>query len=151
MRIKAEFVNKDAEIRERLNRDHLTAQLAQVQRARVVTRFSPAAIVQYALESMTGTGLKRHLQFLEGVHLHVRQFRSFIIEADRADTESLHIIGIPEGMSKKPISPQALPNFEDKISFSDTFNAAILDMLLLVGLLGLSLFGAFLVFIRSEV
>ena len=100
---------------------------------------------------MTGTGLKRHLQFLEGVHLHVRQFRSFIIEADRADTESLHIIGIPEGMSKKPISPQALPNFEDKISFSDTFNAAILDMLLLVGLLGLSLFGAFLVFIRSEV
>ena len=151
LRIKAEFVNKDAEIRERLNRDHLTAQLAQVQRARVVTRFSPAAIVQYAIESMTGTGLKRHLQFLEGVHLHVRQFRSFIIEADRADTESLHIIGIPEGMSKKPISPQALPNFEDKISFSDTFNAAILDMLLLVGLLGVSLFGAFLVFIRSEV
>ena len=43
LRIKAEFVNKDAEIRERLNRDHLTAQLAQVQRARVVTRFSPCS------------------------------------------------------------------------------------------------------------
>ena len=151
LHIRAELVNKDVEIRERLNREHLRAQLAQVQRARMVTRFSPAAIVQYALESMTGTGLNRHLQFLEGVHLHIRQFRNFITETDRADTESLHIIGVPEGMSKKPISPQALPSFEDKIAFSDTFNAAIVDMLLLVLLLGVFLSGAFLVFLRSDV
>jgi hypothetical protein len=151
LRLKAEFVNKDVEIREQLNREHLMAQLAQVQRARSITRFSPAAIVQYALESMAGTGLNRHLQFLEGVHLHIRQFRNFITETDRADTESLHIIGVPEGMSKKPISSQALPNFEDKITFSDTFNAATVDMLLLVLLLGVFLSGAFLVFIRSEV
>ena len=151
LHIRAELVNKDVEIRERLNREHLTAQLAQVQRARMVTRFSPAAIVQYALESMTGTGLNRHLQFLEGVHLHIRQFRDFITEADGADPESLHIIGVPEGMSKKPISPQALPRFEDEITFSDTFNAAIVDMLLLVLLFGVFLSGAFLVFMRSDV
>ena len=100
---------------------------------------------------MTGTGLNRHLQFLEGVHLHIRQFRDFITEADRADTESLHIIGVPAGMSKKPISPQALPSFEDKITFSDTFNAAIVDMLLLVLLFGVFFSGAFLIFVRSEV
>ena len=151
MRLMAEFVNKDVEIRERLNREHLTAQLGQVERARSITRFSPAAIVQYALESMAGTGLNRHLQFLESVHHHIRQFRNFIVEADSADTESLHIIGVPEGMSKKPISPQALPNFEDKITFSDTFNAAMMDMLLLALLLGVFLSGAFLVFIRSEI
>ena len=151
LQIRADLVNKDVEIRERLNREHLNAQLAQVQRARMVTRFSPAAIVQYALESMTGTGLNRHLQFLEGVDLHIRQFRNFITETDRADTESPHIIGVPEGMSKKPISPQALPRFEDKITFNDTFNAAIVDMLLLVLLLGVFLSGAFLVFIRSDV
>ncbi len=151
MRLMAEFVNKDVEIRERLNREHLTAQLVQVERARGITRFSPAAIVQYALESMAGTGLNRHLQFLESVHHHIRQFRNFIVETDRADTESLHIIGVPEGMSKKPISPQALPSFEDKITFSDTFNAAMVDMLLLALLLGVFLSGAFLVFIRSEV
>lgn len=151
LHIRAELVNKDVEIREQLNREHLMAQLAQVQRARSITRFSPAAIVQYALESMAGTGLNRHLQFLEGVHLHIRQFRNIITETDRADTESLHIIGVPEGMSKKPISSEALPNFEDKITFSDTFNAATVDMLLLVLLLGVFLSGAFLVFIRSEV
>ena len=151
LRIKAEFINKDAEIRERLNREHLTAQLAQVQSARMVTRFSPAAIVQYALESMAGTGLNRHLQFLEGMHLHIRQFQNFITETDSTDTESLHIIGIPEGMSEKPISPRALPTFEDKITFSDTFNAAMVDMLLLALLLCVFICGAFLVFLRSEV
>ena len=151
MRLMAEFVNKDVEIRERLNREHLTAQLGQVERARGITRFSPAAIVQYALESMAGTGLNRHLQFLESVHHHIRQFRNFIVETDSADTESLHIIGIPEGMSKKPISPQALPSFEDKITFSDTFNAATVDMLLLALLLCVFICGAFLVFTRSEV
>ena len=151
LRIKAEFVNKDAEIREGLNREHLRAQLAQVQRARSITRFSPAAIVQYALESMAGTGLNRHLQFLEGVHHHIGQFRNFIVETDHADTESLHIIGVPEGMSEKPVSPRALPSFEDKITFSDTFNAAIVDMLLLALLLCMFICGAFLVFLRSEV
>ncbi len=151
LRLKAEFVNKDTEIRERLNREHLTAQLGQVERARGITRFSPAAIVQYALESMAGTGLNRHLQFLESVHHHIRQFRNFIVETDHADTESPHIIGVPDGMSKKPISPRALPTFEDKITFSDTFNAALVDMLLLALLLCVFICGAFLVFIRSEV
>ena len=54
-------------------------------------------------------------------------------------------------MSKKPISPQALPRFEDDITFSDTFNAAIVDMLLLVLLFSVFLSGAFLVFMRSDV
>ena len=46
--LKAELIKEDVEIRERLNRERLDAQVAQVQRARTVTRLSPAAIVQYA-------------------------------------------------------------------------------------------------------
>ena len=149
--LKAELVRRDVEIRERFNREHLNAQIAQVQRARGVTRFSPAAIVQYALESMAGTGFNRHLQYLEHVHDYTRQFRQFIVETDRADTESRHLIGIPEGMSEKPFSSEAIPKFEDKIAFSDTFNTATLDLLLLVLLLGVFFSGAFLIFIRSEV
>ena len=149
--LKAELVNRDVETRERFNREHLDAQIAQVQRARIVTRFSPAAIVQYALESMAGTGFNRHLQYLEHVHNYTRQFRQFIAETDRADTESRHLIGIPEGMSQKPFSSEAIPKFEDKIAFSDTFNTATLDLLLLVLLLGVFFSGAFLIFIRSEV
>jgi len=54
-------------------------------------------------------------------------------------------------MSKKSVLPEAIPIFEDKITFQDTLNPAIVDMLLLVLLLGVFLSGAFLVFLRSEV
>ena len=149
--LKAELISRDIETRERLNRERLDAQVAQVQRARAVTRLSPAAIVQYALESMAGTGFNRHLQYLEHVHQHTKQFRQFIVETDRADIQSPHFIGIPKGMSQKPVAGEAIPKFEDKIAFSDTFNTATLDLLLLVLLLGVFISGAFLVFIRSEV
>ena len=149
--LKAELIKGDIEIRERLNRERLDAQVAQVQRARTVTRLSPAAIVQYALESMAGTGFNRHLQYLEHVHQHTKQFRQFIVETDRADIQSLHLIGVPKGMSQKPVAGEAIPKFEDKITFSDTFNTATLDLLLLVLLLGVFISGAFLIFVRSEV
>ena len=149
--LKAELIKGDVETRERLNRERLDAQVAQVQRARTVTRLSPAAIVQYALESMAGTGFNRHLQYLEHVHQHAKQFRQFIVETDRADSQSLHLIGVSKGMSQKPVASEAIPKFEDKITFSDTFNTATLDLLLLVLLLGVFISGAFLVFIRSEV
>ena len=149
--LKAELISRDIETRERLNRERLDAQVAQVQRARTVTRLSPAAIVQYALESMAGTGFNRHLQYLEHVHQHTKQFRQFIVETDRADIQSPHFIGVPKGMSQKPVASEAIPKFEDKIAFSDTFNTATLDLLLLVLLLGVFISGAFLVFIRSEV
>lgn len=151
LEIQREFVSKDMETRERLSRQHLAAQSAQVLRARQITRCSPAAIVQYALESMAGTGFNRHLQFLEHCRLHIRQFRNFIVEMDRADPESLHFIGIPKGMSEKPVSPEAIPMFEDKLTFQDTLNSAIMDILLLILLLSVSLSGAFLVFLRSEI
>ena len=149
--LKAELIKGDVETRERLNRERLDAQVAQVQRARTVTRLSPAAIVQYALESMAGTGFNRHLQYLEHVHQHTKQFRQFIVETDRADIQSLHLIGVSKGMSQKPVASEALPKFEDKITFSDTFNTATLDLLLLVLLLGVFISGAFLIFVRSEV
>ncbi len=149
--LKAELITRDVETRERFNREYLEAQIAQVQRARIVTRFSPAAIVQYALESMAGTGFNRHLQYLEHVHDYTRQFRQFIVETDSADTQSRHLIGIPEGMSEEPIASEAIPKFEDKIAFSDTLNTATLDLLLLVSLLGVFFLGAFLIFIRAEV
>ena len=151
LEIQREFVSKDMEMREQLSREHLAAQSTQVLRARQITRCSPAAIVQYTLESMAGTGFNRHLHFLDRSRLHIRQFRNFIVEMDRADPESLHIIGIPKGMSEKPVSPEAIPIFEDQLTFQDTLNPAIVDMLLLILLLSVFLAGAFLVFLRSEV
>lgn len=151
LKLKSEFIMKDVEIREQQNRSYLDAQVAQVNSARAITRFSPAAIVQYALESMAGTGFNRHMQFLDNIHTYTQQFRQFIADTDRADNESLHLIGIPEGMSKREVMFEAIPKFEDRITFTDTFNNATLDLLLLVLLLAIFFSGAYLVFLRTEV
>ena len=151
LRFKMEWVNFDRDTRENLNRAYLMAQMKQVQQARNVCRLSPAATVQYALESIAATGLTRHLQFVENVRLYMKQFRQFIVETDRTDAESPHLIGIPEGMSKKPIATENIPKFEDQLNFRDSFTSALVDMLLLVLFAGVFLSGACLFFLRAEV
>ena len=59
----AEFITAKAELWEKLREEHLKTQIEQIQFARSVARVSPASIVQYAVESLAGTGLARHLQF----------------------------------------------------------------------------------------
>ena len=72
---KSEFVTKDAEGRERLNQEHLTQQITQVESVRAATRISPASLVRHLLESFSGTGFNRHVQFLENVRRYARQYR----------------------------------------------------------------------------
>ena len=151
LRFKMEWVNFDRNIREALNREYLMAQIKQVQQARFVCRLSPAATVQYTLESMAATGLNRHRQFVENVQLYTKRFRQFIVEIDSTDAESLHLIGIPEGMSNKPITAEQIPIFEDKLTFRDSFNSALVDMSLLVLFAGVFLSGACLFFLRADV
>ena len=40
---------------------------------------------------------------------------------DRADPDSLHIIGTYDGMSQKPVNPEAVPKFEDTRNFRHDF------------------------------
>ena len=147
----AEYVNKDAELRDRLHADYLSAELRQIQIARSLTRISPAAIVQYAFEGLAGTGLPRHLDFLSQTRQYVKQFRQFLIDTDRADPESPHAVGIPEGTSQKPVNFDAVPKFEDLHQFSVDFNAAIVDLLLLIMFLLVLFVGTFLSFLRIEI
>ena len=118
---------------------------------RAVTRISPVTIFQHLLESFAGTGFERHLQFLENVQSYPRQFREFIIDTDRADSDSLHILGVREDMSQKPVPLQAVPIFEETQCPSKDFNAAIVDLLLLSLFAVILLLGAFLAFVRVEV
>ena len=146
-----EYVTNEAAQRERLSQEHLDQQHAQIQLARSITRISPVAIVQHLLESFAGTGFERHLKFVENAQRYARQFREFVVDTDRADPESLHLIGVREGMSKKPISPESIPKFEDTLSLSRDFNAAAVDMLLLTLFVIVLLSGAYLAFVRVEV
>ena len=148
---KSEFVTKDAEARERLNQEHLTQQIAQIESVRAATRVSPAALVQHLLESFAGTGFNRHVQFLENAQRYARQYREFVIDTDKADPDSPHIIGVREGMSRKPVSPESIPRFEDSLSLGRDFNAVALDLLLLVLIVLVLMSGAYLAFVRVQV
>ena len=148
---KSEYVTKDAEGRERLSQEHLTQQIAQVELARAATRISPAPLVQHLLESFAGTGFNRHLQFLENVKQYARQYREFVIDTDRADPDSPHIIGVREGVSRKPVSPDLIPRFEDTLSLGRDFNDAAIDLMLLMLLVLVLMSGAYLAFVRVQV
>lgn len=147
----AEYVNKDAELRDRLRTDYLFAELRQIQTARSLTRISPAAVVQYAFEGLAGTGFSRHLDFISQTRQYAKQFRQFLIDTDRSDPESPHAVGIPEGTSQKPVNFDAVPKFEDRHRFSTDFNAAIVDLLLLILFLLVLFIGTFLSFLHMEI
>ena len=151
MELAGEYVITDVTERERLSQEYLTQQHAQIQLARSVTRISPVVLVQHLLEIFAGTGFERHQQFVENVQRYAREYRGFVSDMDRADPDSLHIIGTYEGMSKKPISPESIPTFEDTVSLSRDFNAAAIDLLLLMLFFVVCLSGAFLAFVRIEI
>ena len=151
MALAGEYVTKDATARERLSQKFLDQQHAQIQLGRSTTRISPVAIVQYLLEVFAGTGFERHQQFVENAQRYAREYREFVTDMDKADPESLHIIGVREGMSQKPVNPEAVPKFEDTLSLSRDFNAAAIDLLLLALFFVILLSGAYMVFVRVEV
>ena len=125
--------------------------MAQVQHARSITRVSPATLLQHLLESFAGTGFERHSQFVDNVERYARQYREFVVDIDRSDPESLHIIGVREGMTERKVSPAAVPKFEDTLSLSKDFNTAAVDLLLLTLFVIVLLSGAYLAFVRVEV
>ncbi len=147
----SKYVTEYAKRDEKLNEEHLNAQIAQIQLARSITRISPASSVQYAIESLAGTGFTRHVQFLKQVRRYADEFRAFLIEIDRADPESPHAIGPKEGTSQKPVRFESIPKFEDHISFSGAYNAAATDILLLLLFFTVFFAGAFLSFLRVDV
>ena len=148
---KSEFFTQDADAEERLHREHLIEKIAQVQHARSITRISPATLLQHLLESFAGTGFERHLQFVENAQRYARQLREFVADTDRSDPESLHIIGVREGMTKKKILPESIPKFEDTLSLSKDFNTRTTELLLLTLFVIVLLSGAYLAFVRVEV
>ncbi len=148
---KSEFFIEDAKVEEGLNQEYFTSKIAQVQHARSITRVSPATLLQHLLESFAGTGFERHLQFVKNVERYARQYREFVVDIDRSDSESLHIIGVREGMTEKKIPPAAVPKFEDTLSLSKDFNDAAMEMLLLTMFAVVLLSGAYLAFVRVEV
>ena len=128
----AEYVRKEVQLNEQLNQEHLTDQISQINRARTMTRISPASIVQYTIESLAGTGFSHHLNFLAAVHRYAPEFRQFLLDTDRTDPKSPHAPYVLEGASDLPVRFSDIPKFADPARVSADLNAALMDIFLLV-------------------
>ena len=151
LRAKSAFYTENVERSERRHEERLKYRRSQVYRARAITGISPATLLQHLIEAFAGTGFERHLQFVENGQRYAHQLREFVADTDSADPESLHILGVREGMSQKPVNPDAVPKFEDTLNLSQDFNTIMMELLLLALFVLVLLSGAYLAFVRVEV
>ena len=97
--------------------EHIDQQFRQVQLARDLTQISPIATFQYAMEGLANTGIVSYMNFVKQARRYRQTFIDFIKTEDRSDPESLHIYPVKEGLSQKPVAPDAVPVFEERISY----------------------------------
>ena len=113
----ATYFTRRHETKTRIADEHVDQQFRQVQLARELTQISPIVCFQYAMEGLAGTGITRYMDFVKQVRHYRETFIDFIKTEDRSDPDSLHIYPVREGLSQKPVDPNAIPRFKEHISY----------------------------------
>ena len=126
-------------------------QFAPVEAGALVSRISPYGILQYALESLAGTGLPRHLRFIEDARRYALDFRHFTEERDHADPDSYHLFGLTPGLSELPVPAEAIPRFREGLSTGSVLADTLSDLTLLALFALLAFMAANIAFLRSEI
>ena len=113
----ATYFTRRSEIKTRIADEHVDQQLRQVKLARELTQISPIVCFQYAMEGLANTGIVSYMDFVKQVRRYRQTFIDFIKTEDRDDPESLHIYPVREGLSQKPVDPNAIPRFKERPSY----------------------------------
>jgi ABC-type transport system involved in multi-copper enzyme maturation permease subunit len=132
-------------------REGVKAQFRQVEFARGILHISPTSIYRYAMEALSDTGFVRHKQFVRAVQQYRQQFISFIKDMDAADSESFHVYPVKEGLSEKPVLPDAIPRFSEIADLGTMIRTALFDIGLLILIVLLSFMVSYLAFLRCDV
>ena len=112
----ATYFTRRHETKTRIADQHVDQQLKQVQLARELTQISPIVCFQYAMEGLANTGIVSYMDFVKQVRRYRQTFIDFIKTEDKSDPDSLHIYPVREGLSQKPVDPNAVPRFEEYTS-----------------------------------
>ena len=113
----ATYFTRRYQIKTQIADTHVDQQFRQVRLARELTQISPIVCFQYAMEGLAATGITRYMDFVKQVRRYRQTFIDFIKTEDRDDPESLHIYPVREGLSQKPVDPNAVPRFEEHSSY----------------------------------
>ena len=107
----------------------LAYSLGEVEKARHIVRLSPTGCFQYGMESLAGTGLARHRNFVEQARTYVQEFEQAMLNLDRDDPESMHIHLVAQGLSRQKINPDTLPVFTEDRSATALLRHAVIDVI----------------------
>ena len=113
----ATYLTRRHETKTRISDEHVDQQLMQVRLARELTQISPIVCFQYAMEGLSNTGIVSYMDFVKQVRRYRQTFIDFIKTEDKSDPDSLHIYPVREGLSQKPVDPNAIPRFEEQVSY----------------------------------
>ena len=112
----ATYFRERSEVQTRMADARVDQQLRQVQLTRELTQISPTVCFQYAMEGLANTGIASYMSFVKQVRRYRNTFIDFIKSEDRGDPDSLHIYPVREGLSQKPVNPDVVPRFKERIS-----------------------------------
>ena len=115
----ATYFTRRYETRTQIADTHVDQQFRQVRLARELTQISPIVCFQYAMEGLADTGIVSYMNFVKQVRRYRQTFIDFIKTEDRNDPDSLHIYPVREGLSQKPVDPNAVPRFEERMSYQN--------------------------------
>ena len=115
-RLWATYFGERSEVQTGIADARVDQQLRQVQLTRELTQISPTACFQYAMEGLANTGIVSYMDFVKQVRRYRNTFIDFIKTEDKSDPQSLHIYPVREGLSQKPVDPETVPIFKERIS-----------------------------------
>ncbi len=155
--INKEHFNKQTEITNKIWADYRNSLFTQVKTGIVFSKISPFQVFRFIGEKIADNGFYRYSNFYEQVKNYKMSFMQFVIDEDKADADSYHLIwAMPHYtvrfMSTKPVIYTDVPIFIYRDpSFIQKFEATIWDMFILV-MWNLILFaGIFFAFIKYDV
>ena len=129
----------------------LRQRIQQVNLAQNIVRLSPMGTYQYAMEAIAGTGLVRYQHFIDQVRSYAQRFEENLLAMDRADSRSLHIPFVENGLSTQKVELEQIPVFAEDLSAASLARSAVVDLVALGFFAVFTYLAAYLVWLRSSI
>ena len=129
----------------------LRSRVQQVNLAQNIVRVSPMGAYQYAMETMAGTGLPRYRHFIDQARSYAQYFEGVLLAIDRADSRSLHIPLVKNGLSTQKVELEQVPVFSEDLSAASLARSAVVDLVELGFFAVFTYLAAYLVWLRSSI
>ena len=129
----------------------LRRRIQQVNLAQNIVRLSPRGPYQYAMEAIAGTGLVRYRHFIDQVRSYAQRFEENLLAMDRADSHSLHVPFVKNGLSTQKVELEQVPVFAEDLSAAALAGSAVVDLVALGFFAVFTYLAAYLVWLRCSI